>query len=82
LDLRDLLVGELHTGVNPGNLADYLHFTKDASGGTVIDVKNTGAGGGVNQQIVLSGVDLTSNSTLTDTQIIQNLLNNGKLLTD
>ena len=81
LDLRDLLQGENHT-TGTGNLADYLHFTKDASGGTVIDVKNTGAGGGVNQQIVLSGVDLTSNSTLTDTQIIQNLLNNGKLLTD
>jgi Ca2+-binding RTX toxin-like protein len=81
LDLRDLLQGENHT-TGTGNLTDYLHFTKDASGGTVIDVKHTGAAGTVNQQIVLSGVDLTSNGTLNDTQIIQDLLTKGKLITD
>jgi hypothetical protein len=31
---------------------------------------------------VLSGVDLTSNGTLNDTQIIQDLLTKGKLITD
>jgi Ca2+-binding RTX toxin-like protein len=81
LDLRDLLQSENHT-IGTGNLTDYLHFTKDASGGTVIDVKHTGAAGTVNQQIVLSGVDLTSNGTLNDTQIIQDLLTKGKLITD
>ena len=82
LDLRDLLQGENHiTGT--GNLTDYLQFSKDASGSTVIDVKHTGAAGAVNQQIVLSGVDLTNNGALTsDAQIIQDLLNKGKLITD
>ena len=81
LDLRDLLQSENHA---PGtdNLSNYLHFSKDASGSTVIDVKNTGTGGAVGQQIVLSGVDLTNNGALTDTQIIQDLLTKGKLVTD
>ncbi|WP_295539006.1 Ig-like domain-containing protein [uncultured Pseudacidovorax sp.] len=81
LDLRDLLQGENHnTGV--GNLGSFLHFSKSGSD-TVIDVKHDGAaGGGVTQQIVLSNVDLTANNTLNDAAIIQNLLNQGKLITD
>jgi len=31
---------------------------------------------------VLSGVDLTANGTLTDSQILDNLLNNGNLVVD
>jgi len=34
------------------------------------------------QQIVLQGVDLTSNGTLSDQAIIQDLLTKGKLQTD
>ena len=48
----------------------------------MIDVKPDGLAGSVTQKIVLSGVDLTANSTLNDQAIINNLLNNGKLLTD
>ncbi|SIQ11527.1 retention module-containing protein [Pseudacidovorax sp. RU35E] len=82
LDLRDLLQGESHTGTNVGNLGSFLHFSK-SGGDTVIDVKHDGAaGGGVTQQIVLSNVDLTANNSLNDAAIIQNLLNQGKLITD
>ncbi|MFP5478009.1 MAG: Ig-like domain-containing protein, partial [Gammaproteobacteria bacterium] len=81
LDLRDLLQGENHnSGI--GNLGSFLHFSKSGSD-TVIDVKHDGAAGGaVTQQIVLSNVDLTANNSLTDAAIIQNLLNQGKLITD
>ncbi|HHV48937.1 MAG TPA: type I secretion C-terminal target domain-containing protein, partial [Rhodocyclaceae bacterium] len=79
LDLRDLLVGEQHAN-GTGNLTDYLHFSKSGSN-TVIDIKPTG-NGDVLQQITLSGVDLTANSTLNDQAIIQDLLTKGKLITD
>jgi Ca2+-binding RTX toxin-like protein len=79
LNLRDLLVGELHFGSDPGNLANYLHFSY-ADGNTTIDVTTHDANS-TTQTIVLTGVDLVGAST-TDAQIIQNLLNNGKLITD
>ncbi|RMC96501.1 type I secretion C-terminal target domain-containing protein, partial [Aquitalea palustris] len=88
LDLRDLLVGESHTGMDVGNLGNYLHFTTSTTAGvtsTVIHVSETGnLASHETQQIVLQNVDLThSGSTvLTDTQILQNLLGNGKLITD
>jgi Ca2+-binding RTX toxin-like protein len=80
LDLRDLLVGESHTGANAGNLANYLHFSY-SGGNTTINVQSQAAG--VDQIITLQGADLTVGGTLTtDQQIIQNLLNNGKLIVD
>jgi len=79
LNLRDLLVGELHIGSDPGNLANYLHFSY-ADGNTTINVTTHDANA-TTQTIVLTGVDLVGAST-TDAQIIQNLLNNGKLITD
>ncbi|MFV0371093.1 MAG: type I secretion C-terminal target domain-containing protein, partial [Azonexus sp.] len=79
LDLRDLLVGEHHAS-GTGNLTDYLHFSKSGSD-TLIDIKPNG-NGDVLQQITLSGVDLTANSTLNDQAIIQDLLTKGKLITD
>jgi Ca2+-binding RTX toxin-like protein len=83
LDLRDLLQGESHTGTNVGNLADYLHFSYDASTSTtVLEVKSQGAGmTGPDQIINLSGVDLVTGYT-SDQQIIQDLLSKGKLITD
>jgi len=82
LDLRDLLQNEFHMGSDVGNLDSYLHFTT-SGGNTIIDVKPTGVGGNVTQEIVLYGVDLSHNGALgSDAQIIQNLLQNGKLLTD
>jgi hypothetical protein len=79
LDLRDLLQGENHpTGI--GNLGSYLHFAQSGAD-TILEVKHTGSGS-VTQQIVFEGVDLTSNGTSTDAQIIQSLLTNGKLIVD
>jgi len=84
LDLRDLLVGEFHSGTNAGNLANYLHFSSTGSGAsavTTIEVKSLGSGT-FDQSIKLTGVDLTAGNTLSDQTIIHNLLTNGKLVTD
>ncbi len=97
LDLRDLLQGESIGPANSaGNLADYLHF--EVSGGnTVIHVSHTGGfatdshnlGGSYSsaaetQKIVLEGVNLQTlySGATTDQQIITQLLNNNKLITD
>jgi hypothetical protein len=79
LNLRDLLVGEFHLLTDPGNLANYLHFSY-ADGDTTINV-TTHDSNSTTQTIVLTGVDLVGSYT-TDAQVIQNLLNNGKLVTD
>jgi hypothetical protein len=79
LDLRDLLVGELHTGGDAGNLANYLHFSS-AGGNTTINITTHDATNAT-QTIVLQGTDLTTLGS-TDNAIIQSLLNNGKLITD
>ncbi|WP_141352285.1 VCBS domain-containing protein, partial [Zoogloea ramigera] len=84
LDLRDLLQGESHTGNLAGNLGSYLHFEKIGAD-TVVNVSSNGGFSGGNysatdQKLILQGVDLTTLGT--DTQIIQNLLVNGKLNTD
>ncbi len=97
LDLRDLLQGE-HVGANnaSGNLADYLHFEVSGSdtivhishmGGFTADSHTVGAGytsSAETQTIVLSGVNLQSlySGATTDQQIITQLLNNNKLITD
>jgi len=81
LDLRDLLVGE-----NNGNLSNYLHFSLSGSD-TVVSISTTGAfssgfsNGAVDQTITLNSVNLVGSFT-TDQQIIQDLLQRGKLLTD
>jgi len=97
LDLRDLLQGE-HVGANnaAGNLADYLHF-EVAGGSTTIHISHTGGfgadshtvgaaytGSAETQKIVLNNVDLQSvySGATTDQQIITQLLNNNKLITD
>jgi Ca2+-binding RTX toxin-like protein len=78
LDLRDLLVGETHTGATAGNLANYLHFSY-AGGNTTINVQSQTAG--VDEVITLQGVNLVGAFT-TDQAIIQDLLTKGKLITD
>ena len=81
LDLRDLLVGD-----NTSNLSNYLHFTT-SGGNTTISISTTGAfssgfaSGSVDQTITLNGVNLVGAFT-NDQQIIQDLLQRGKLLTD
>ncbi|PPD11815.1 type I secretion C-terminal target domain-containing protein, partial [Methylophilus sp.] len=88
LDVRDLLQGE-----NTGNLVNYLHFEKSGSdtiihissnGGFASDAHNVSgsfSNGNTTQQIVLSGVDLTSGQT-SDAAIIANLMSQQKLITD
>jgi len=88
LDVRDLLQGE-----NAGNLVNYIHFEKSGSdtivhissnGGFATDAHNVSgsfSSGNTTQQIVLSGVDLTTGQT-TDAAIISNLLSQQKLITD
>jgi dTDP-4-dehydrorhamnose 3,5-epimerase-like enzyme len=81
LDLRDLLVGE-----SSGNLGNFISFERVGSN-TVLHISSSGGFGSgytasaEDQTIVLQNVDLTSGFT-TDAQIIQDLLNRGKLVTD
>lgn len=82
LDLRDLLTGEHHAEGDVGNLLDYLHFSVEGNS-TVIDVKSQGAGAPVDQKILLEGVDLSFGGALqSDQQMLQHLLNHGKLIVD
>jgi Ca2+-binding RTX toxin-like protein len=80
LDLSDMLQGE-----DLASLDGYLNFSYDgASGNTTISVDSDGSSGSFEsvQEIVLSGIDLTANGTLSDQQILDNLLNNGNLIVD
>lgn len=89
LDLRDLLQGEAGTS----NLQNYLDFTV-TGGNTVLRISSTGGFTGgtysaaaTDQQIVFQGVANLGNSlglgtTASDAQIIQELINRGKLITD
>ena len=79
LDLSNLLSG---TATTASVVDGYLDFSRSGSADTLIRVHPAGATGPVTQEILLQGVDLTSNGTLNDQAIIQNLLTNGKLLTD
>ena len=87
LDLRDLLQGETTQGGSAGNLLNFLHFSQ-SGGNTVLQVSANGGfssgfnTGATDQTIMLQGLDLTSGGTLTDQQIINNLIQNGKLLVD
>ena len=77
LDLSDMLQGE-----ELAPLDGFLNFSYDGvSGDTTISIDVDGSSGTA-QQIVLSGVDLTANGSLTDSQILDSLLNNGNLIVD
>uniref|UniRef100_UPI003D22D3AD beta strand repeat-containing protein n=1 Tax=Aeromonas rivipollensis TaxID=948519 RepID=UPI003D22D3AD len=81
LDLSELLSGE---HANAASLDQYLNF---ASGPGVnkstltIDLDGSGSGT-TTHSIFFDNVDLTANSTRTDQQIIQDLLNQGNLKVD
>ncbi len=81
LDLRDLLVGE-----SESTLSDFLHIETQGSN-TVISVSTSGTFGDgfdvgeVNQQIVIEGVDLLD-GFVDQNALIQDLITNGKLITD
>ncbi|NMG72467.1 type I secretion C-terminal target domain-containing protein [Azoarcus communis SWub3 = DSM 12120] len=82
LDLRDLLQGD-----TADTLDSYLHFSYDAgTGHTTVQVSSTGGFGSgdytaADQTIVVENVDLTFGGG-SDQQIIQDLVNRGKLITD
>lgn len=88
LDLRDLLVGEhAGTGGDPGNLANYLHFSAGPAG-TTIEISSTGGfangkfdAGAVDQTITLNNVNLVGGFN-DDNAVIKDLLTRGKLVTD
>ena len=69
LDLSDLLQGE-----EINDLENYLSFRHEGNS-TFIDIDVDGDGNGIDQTIELNGIDLTSDNTLSDEQIIQGLLN-------
>lgn len=79
LDLSTMLQGEY---ASASNLADYLRFEKSGND-TILHVAATSGGPEV-QRIVLQGADLvtTTGGTLSNHQIIQQLLDHGKLLVD
>ncbi len=89
LDLRDLLTGESNA-----TLSNYLDFnTTSTPGSTVIRISTTGgftggnySAGAEDQRIVLEGTNLRSglglSSGASDADVIQQLLNQGKLITD
>ena len=71
---------------NEGNLADYLHFST-VGGNTVVEISSTGGFSGsytpaaVDQVITLTGLNLVG-SFSNDNQVINDLLQRGKLVTD
>jgi hypothetical protein len=91
LNIKDLLVGESHTAAA---LDNYIHF-QFSGGNTTMYISATGAFGDNNavgapnatvttntvQNIVFNGVDLVGAAT-SDLQVLQNLINNNKLVTD
>lgn len=91
IDLQDLLQGE---SFDASTLESYLHFSTE-NGNTVIEVSangvfNHGNQSGVNascdqaydQKIVIEGFDLTAGNTMSDLQVIQNLINANALITN
>ncbi|MDP5237888.1 Ig-like domain-containing protein, partial [Uliginosibacterium sp. 31-16] len=91
LDLRDLLVGESHLGLDTGNLSNYLHF-EVSNGNTVVHVSTSGGFANGNydatredQTIVLQGVNLLNDGAATllnDNAVIQDMLKNNRLIVD
>jgi Ca2+-binding RTX toxin-like protein len=80
LDLSDMLQGE-----DLGSLASFLEFSYNSgTGATTINVDVDGNSGSfeTSQQIVLGNVDLTANGTLSNQDILNNLLSDGNLIID
>ena len=80
LNLSDLLIGE---HLNANSLDNYLNITKTGSDTTIkIDPTGHDPINAATQTIVLQGVDLTANNTITSHDIINTLITNGNLITD
>jgi hypothetical protein len=78
--------GPLTITANEGNLANSLHFSS-VGGNTVVEISSTGGFAGsytpaaVDQVITLTGLNLVG-SFSNDQQVINDLLQRGKLVTD
>ncbi|WP_120497498.1 VCBS domain-containing protein [Kiloniella sp. EL199] len=82
IDQGDILhLGELLSAETRDSLDQYLHFTQSGAG-TRIEIDVNGDGSGTDKEILLQGVDLTQGGSLSDTQIINNLLEQQALITD
>ncbi|WBF69200.1 Ig-like domain-containing protein [Desulfovibrio subterraneus] len=82
LDLSQLLQDE-----HRDTLDQYLHFSTETEGGSTntlitVDVHGGGNFGAGSQQITLVGVDMTSGGHVDSASILNDLLANGKLVTD
>jgi hypothetical protein len=81
LDLRDLMDiqgGDTETGAD---LNDYLHFNWDGAN-TIITIDVDGAAGGVSfddATIVLQGVNVNASNTVSDIDVINQMLTQGNL---
>ena len=82
VDQGDILhLGELLSAENSENLDHYLHFTQSGAD-TRIEIDVDGDGSGTDKEILLQGIDLTQGGSLSDIQIINNLLDQQALVTD
>jgi hypothetical protein len=89
LDLSDLLIGEQVVDSDESAaeaLDDYLDFSVNANGSTVIEVNVFGQNDDNNSTtdhiIEIAGYDATAGNSLSDVQVINNLMNSGHLITD
>lgn len=85
IDLRDLLVGEeLVAEATAAEALDaYMNFSVDAEGDTIIEISSTGdVDNTVDQIIEIAGYDATAGGTLSDVEILNNLMTGGNLITD
>ncbi|WP_085899332.1 VCBS domain-containing protein [Kiloniella majae] len=76
-----LHLGELLSAENNENLDRYLHFSQSGSD-TRIEIDVNGDGSGTDKEILLQDIDLTQGGSLSDVQIINNLLDQMALVVD
>ncbi len=80
LDLDDLLPAGISNASGANVLDNYLHFEQDGANTNILVDHNGGGSFQPSMQIVLQGVDLTSNGAFSDAQIIQSLIDSGNLV--
>ncbi|WP_193371565.1 type I secretion C-terminal target domain-containing protein [Pelagibius marinus] len=79
LDLSDLLGGGLSSDPDGAELDAYLNIST-SGGDTIIDVETDGFGSFDDFRIVLEGVSLDANNSISDEDVINALLNSGNLV--
>ena len=80
LDLSDLLHGADHDDIT--GLEEFVHISKDGDNTLITIDKDGGQAGGVTQEIVLQDIDLTAGGTLSNHDILGDLLTNQQLVVD